>query len=168
MSDKKYYAGIDVGFSGGISIIDNDSKIIETIPMPILKTKVKNKSKSEYDLKSIIKIFKKYEFRMVGLEIQQAFKMQGVVSMFKIGRGFGLLEGIISALGIPYTLIKPKIWQSTMFMGLPKDDSKTLSILVAERIWPEHDFRNSERCTNISDGLTDSSLMAEYIRREIV
>lgn len=166
--EKKFIIGIDPGFSGGISVLDLKGNIVRVLPMPILKLKSKSKVKNEYDVRQIASVFEEFPAKMVGLEIQQPMPMQGTVSMFKIGRGFGLLEGILVGLKSPYTLIKPRQWQTRMFEGLPKDDSKTLSILVAERIWPEQDFRKSERCKNVSDGLTDATLMAEYIRREVV
>jgi crossover junction endodeoxyribonuclease RuvC len=164
--ENKYYIGIDPGFNGGIAILDKTGKIVEKLPMPILKLKSKEGSKNEYDVRLIASTFEKFPAKMVGLEIQQPMPLQGTVSMFKIGKGFGLLEGILVGLKVPYTLIKPKQWQSRMFEGLPKDDTKSLSILVAERIWPDCDLRKTERCSNPSDGISDSLLIAEFIRRE--
>ena len=166
--DKKYVIGIDPGFSGGICILDTKGNIVEVFLMPTLKLKSKTGTKLEYDLRKIAGLFELYPPKMVGLEIQQAFPGQGSVSMFKIGRGFGLLEGMLVGLKAPYTLIKPRSWQSKMFEGQPPDDSKSLSKMVAQRIWPNTDFRKTPRCSDCHDGLTDASLMAEYIRRELI
>lgn len=158
--------GIDPGLAGGIAILNKQGKIQDVMSMPVLYLKTAKGRKGEYDVKKIREMFEEYSPKMVALEIQQAMPKQGVTSTFKTGRGFGLLEGILIGLKIPYILIKPRQWQSTMFEGLPKDNSKTLSILVAERLFPEQDFRKSDRCSNVSDGMTDAILIAEYARRE--
>jgi len=166
--EKKFIIGIDPGFAGGIAIIDSRGNIIEVVLMPTLKLKSKTGTKSEYDLRKIAGLFEKYPPKMVGLEIQQAFPGQGAVSMFKKGRGFGLLEGILVGLKAPYTLIKPRSWQAKMFEGQPPDDSKSLSKMVAQRIWPEQDFKKSPRCNDAHDGLTDAALIAKYVERELI
>jgi crossover junction endodeoxyribonuclease RuvC len=159
------FIGIDPGFSGGISAIDKDGNILDLIAMPVVKLKDKKSTSTEYDLVAIRSFFEKHDIKMVGLEIQQAFQKQGLSSTFKTGRGFGLLEGMLVGLKIPYMLIKPKQWQAMMFEGLPKDDTKELSALVAQRLYPNYDFRKTARCKNIADGLTDALMISLYIKR---
>jgi crossover junction endodeoxyribonuclease RuvC len=135
--------------------------------MPVLKMSNSKSTHQEYALSAIRDIFEFFTLEMVGLEIQQAFTKQGVTSTFKTGRGFGLLEGILVGLKIPYTLIKPKSWQSVMFDGLAKDDTKKLSGMVAQRLYPKQDFRASPRCKNIHDGMTDALMIALFTKKQL-
>ena len=158
--------GIDPGINGGITILDEDGGIINQYVMPIIKS---SKGKNEIDASGIVRIFMEsgQSNSHIGLEKQQAMPKQGVSSTFKTGRGFGLIEGIAVGMMIPYTLITPRTWQKEMFNGLGKADTKQLSKQVAQRLFPKIDFRATERCTKIHDGLTDSILIAEYLRRTI-
>lgn len=162
---KKLFAGVDPGLNGGITIIDTDGKIIFKTVMPILELKNGKKIKKECNGKVILDIILNYCPKIVGIESQQAFPRQGVSSTFKTGRGFGLLEGIMIGSKTPYVLIRPQEWQKEMFKGYPKDKGKGLSIMIANSLAPEEDFRKSERCANYHDGLTDSFCLATYMRR---
>jgi crossover junction endodeoxyribonuclease RuvC len=164
--------GIDPGINGGITIIDAcDKAIIYKGVMPIFKLKTSKKQQSEYDLESIKKIFQCLTDNGCGLavlETQQAMPKQGVSSTFKTGRGFGLLEGLLFGMGISYILIKPRDWQTEIFKGLPKDDTKKLSIMVSQRLFPGIDLKKNDRCTVSHDGIADSLMIAEFGRRKFI
>ena len=53
---NKYFIGIDNGLNGGVAILDENSKIVELIRMPIIKTK----NKREYDIAEIKNTIIKY------------------------------------------------------------------------------------------------------------
>ena len=153
--------GVDPGLSGGITVLDENGAIINKYIMPIIKSA---KGKNEIDVKGVVAIFEKaLPIKMVGIEKQQAFQKQGLSSTFKTGRGFGILEGIAAGMKIPYMIIGAKIWQKKMFEGMGKADTKQLSKQVAQRLYPNEDFRPTERCTKTSDGITDSLLIGLFV-----
>ena len=108
----------------------------------------------------------------------------GAKSNFQFGRALGILEGIISALNIPYIKIAPKKWQATCFAGVPvvykpgkikinKDgkeklsqpvDNKAMALIAAKRIFPNVSFLATERSKVDHDGIIDASLMAYYAK----
>jgi len=93
---------------------------------------------------------------------------QGVSTMFKFGRCYGAIEGIVAALGIPYTLVHPSKWTKEMHAGIEGGQSgKERSALAAARLFPHVDFRPSERCKKPHDGFVDCALLAEYGRRKM-
>lgn len=102
---------------------------------------------------------------MVVLEKAQAFPGQGVVSMFSIGRGFGIMEGILASRKWPYTIVSPKTWQKRMFEGVAHADTKQASALVAQRLFPDTRFVATERSKKLHDGITDATMMAVYASR---
>ena len=71
---------------------------------------------------------------------------------------------------IPHTLVSPQTWQKDMHQGVTKiENKKEMSLIAARRLFPNADLRDPNRKTERSqkehDGLIDSLLIAEYIRR---
>src|SRR3990167_9430112 len=103
------YTGIDNGVGGAISCFNSETSELKAYPMPVVNVKKAKGNKREYDLRAIIDLIKSFgSINMAILERAQAFPGQGVVSMFNIGRGFGMLEGILAALEIPYIITHSK------------------------------------------------------------
>lgn len=158
-----HWIGIDPGLSGGLAIID-DKGTIRTFPMPVLTIGTKR----EINVTSLSGWLSGNAFAcsMVGVEIQHAMPKQGVSSMFKIGKGYGIILGILTALKMPFTEIRANEWQKVMFAGHPKANTKNLSKKIAQQLYPSMDFKATSRCTNLHDGMTDATLIATYIKQK--
>ena len=156
--------GIDNGLSGAIARIAGKTAYAD--PMPTINVKKRNKVKRFYNIPKIVEILKKSKANHVFLEEARAMPKQGVVSMFNIGRGYGLIEGILAALEYSYTIVNPKTWQKTMLDGVG-GDTKSASVIVAKRLFPKVSLLPTERCTKENDGLSDALLIAEYGKRQI-
>ena len=89
---------------------------------------------------------------------------QGTVSMFNFGKSAGYIEGVLSALGIPYQLVPPNKWKKE-FSLIGKD--KQASIETCRKLFPELDLKRTERCRTNSDGKAEATLLAEYARRNM-
>ena len=87
---------------------------------------------------------------------------QGTVSMFNFGKSAGYIEGVLSALGIPYQLVPPNKWKKE-FSLIGQD--KQASIITCRKLFPELDLKRTERCRTDSDGKAEATLLAEYARR---
>jgi hypothetical protein len=101
---------------------------------------------------------------------------------FTFGFGKGLLIGIVAALGLPYCLVQPKIWQKEMYQGIPEIrkpgtetakgyrqgplDTKKMSLMAAQRIYPNVDLRATERAVNPDEGIVDALLLATFAMRK--
>lgn len=166
------YIGIDNGLDGAIVCVDEEGALLFKGVMPVVNTV---KSKREYDVPVLKQILLSLSFDdtqlpfppncSVVIEKAQSMPGQGSSSMFKIGRGFGLIEGIVATLGYKYAIVHPKTWQKEVFRDVNHDDTKQASVIVAKRLWPNQDWRATERSKNPHDGLTDAACMAEYGRR---
>lgn len=97
------------------------------------------------------------------LEHVGAMPGQGTVSMFHFGENFGWIQGALSALGIPYELVRPQRWKREF--GCTSD--KNTSVQVASRLFPGVDLRRTPRCKAPHDGVCEALLMAEYARRRL-
>lgn len=171
----KIIIGIDTGLDGGIAILcPHKDPIVLVTPVLDIKCagktkKGNNKTKREYFINEIVSILKPYADRNdVHAFVEKAGCMpsQSAQSGFQTGRGFGMLEGIIAALGIPITTPLPQQWQKVMIPG-QAGQTKARSISVAVRMFPKTNFKKSDRCTTYHDGMTDAVLIAEWGRREL-
>ena len=156
------YIGIDPGLNGGIAIL-HENLMLDLYIMPIIKGKHK-----EYDIHKLTEVLTSVGTTSVfcTIEKQQAMPKQGVSSTFKTGYGFGVLEGVVNTLNIPYQIITAKEWQKKILVGVNKDkNTKQASALVSQRLYPHIDFRKTRRCKNLHDGLTDATCIMEYGRR---
>ena len=91
-------------------------------------------------------------------------------SNFNFGHIKGFKEGVLTAYGFDYKLVAPKVWQrgvwteEDVIIKKGKKDTKATSLNAAKRLWPNHDFRKSNRAKKPHDGIIDAALMAEYAR----
>lgn len=69
----------------------------------------------------------------VVLEQVHALPKQGVTSSFHFGQGYGALQGIVGAFGLPVTLVRPQVWKKAL--GLDADEKKSLAL--ARQLYPD-------------------------------
>jgi len=169
MAFSRIYIGIDVGKLGGIAIINEAGEVLELHAMPLIG--------KEYDIHKIADILRGRDIDSCKVVIEDVHSIYGTSakSNFEFGRGRGILEGIVCALNMRHTMVKPKTWQKEMTDGIPKqfkmskgkkvNDTKAIALLACRRLFPNQDLRKNERCRVPSDGIIDGLLMAEYCRR---
>jgi len=156
------FIGIDPGLQGALVAINENYTVLGKFKAPILKNE---KGKNLYDVPQMVEILKQFNPNLVVLEKSQAMPGQGVSSMWAIGRGYGLWEGIIAALGYPYKLVHPKTWQKEILKDYDKSDTKQASTLYAGRTFPNESFKATDRCTKIDNNITDAVCMAVYAKQ---
>lgn len=145
--------GIDPGKTGAIAVMDDDGILcLEqfNVDKYVDVLSYVGQSTSAKDIK-------------VCVEKVGAMPGQGVVSMFNFGHNLGVIEGILSALRIPYQLVPPQTWKKEF--SLTGDKAK--SIEVCKKLFPWVDLRATEGSRKPSDGLAEALLMAEYARRKM-
>ena len=149
--------GIDPGLAGGLAAITPDG--LDLCVMPTVEVN----GRRYLDERRLVDWLTTYAIQkpLVFIEAVGARPGQGVVSMFSFGTSWGLLRGICAGLSLPYQLVRPQEWQNALLKGQPKGSE----YLVASRLWPNADWRASERCTTPHSGLVDSALIAEFGRR---
>ncbi len=142
------YIGIDPGKSGAMAIINGES--VELIPFSI----------DAY----IDRLWKVDEKNAICcLEHVSAMPGQGVSSTFSFGSNFGFIQGVLSALHIPYELIRPQKWKKEFSVTADKNTS----IEVCKRLFPQVSLLRTERSRKDDDGLAEALLMALYAKRRL-
>lgn len=163
MTTKKFL-GVDPGKSGGLACIDEKESIVEVLPIPTLTGAPKN----PFDIAEIYAFFERHRDAELCF-LEKGFVKGGVTSKvgaLSIGFGCGILETCCVALGIPYQVLSPTVWQKSIFAGMSwKKNTKGASILFAKRAFPSWDMLASPRCTKPHDGMTDAVCIALHAKR---
>lgn len=151
------FIGIDPGRSGAIAVINNQMECVtEDFKEGVVPDLLVNASLFD---------------RSCAL-IERVHAIQGAsnTSVFKFGTNFGTWIGRLEALHIPYGFVAPGVWQKSMFKTAPKrtkkgkNDTKTMSLEVARRLFPT--IANSHLLRKKDHGRSDAILIAEYLRRK--
>jgi crossover junction endodeoxyribonuclease RuvC len=150
------FVGIDPGLDGGLAALTPEGLALQVMPV------VKVLKGRQLDEQAIVQWLAPFVPRACAyIELVHAMPKQGVVSMFTFGTGWGLVRGICAGMGLPYELVRPQEWQAAMLKGQPPGSE----YLVASRLWPNAEWRATERCAKAHSGLVDAALIAEYGRR---
>jgi len=75
----------------------------------------------------------------------------GVVSAFTFGNGFGHLEMALTAAGIPFTRVRPQVWQKEL--GCLTKGDKNITKRKAQELFPS---------LKVNHATADSLLIATY------
>ena len=160
------YIGIDPGLDGAVAVLDAEGRILACNNTPTLTIKVGRGNRRQYVVAQMVSLLQYYggaPNAVVGLEFVRAMPDQGVTSMFSMGRGVGLWEGIITALGFPLIQITPQVWKRAM-LGPGMGSDKNASILQALALFPTQApaLLTRKKDHNRAEAL----LIAEYLRRK--
>lgn len=142
------YLGIDPGNNGSLCILDNRQ---------ISFIDYKDKALRGYiqHIKDLNK-----DNIVVAVEEVNSMPKQGVKSTFTFGTNYGLIQGMLQALEIPYILVKPQIWQKKLLIPAKSDKKKIASIIL--NIYPNaliYGVRGG-----LLDGRSDSLCIAHYMK----
>ena len=151
---KNKIVGIDPGNTGAIVV--RDANEIETIVMPVLEGQVDERAVADLFLEIAS------EIKHVYLEEIYAVPTSGSSSMLNFGRGHGKICGVLAALKIPYTLVRPQTWQKRVLGPRVGGTTKTRAVEVAGRLFPQVELRATSRSKNPHLGIVDALLISEY------
>lgn len=156
--------GIDPGLDGAAAALGNALEPVMLLDTPTRTVTGKSGTRREYDATAMaqwLAPFRGVQGDLLALlESVHAMPGQGVRSMFTMGRGLGMWEGLLAGLGIPYQLVTPQRWQKVMLDGMGK--GKDASLVVARRLFPTLPLARKK-----DHGRADALLIAEWGRRAL-
>ena len=134
--------GIDPGNTGAIAFLSHDDQFFDVINMPLMANGKKqqiNPAELKKEIERLM-VFRLKEpsnendLYSVYIEKASAMPGQGVSSMFNFGMGYGIIQGVVSSIGLPYQLVTPQSWKKkASLIGKDKDNARTL----AQQLYPE-------------------------------
>lgn len=137
------YVGIDPGKKGALAIIEDGNTTVTPCDYGEYASQLSALDPA---------------YTIVTIENVHAMPKQGVSSTFSFGEGFGIIQGILIALGFKYNKVEPKIWKR--HFGISKD--KCESIHLARETFPCVSLLPTPRCRKDSDGMAEALLIAKY------
>lgn len=153
--------GIDPGVSGAVVMVSESEQARPWVLAQDMPT-IEVRGRRHVDCHKLVRLLRSgfpYKPDMVVLEHVQGVQGTGATSAFSFGRSFGLIEGVVSALGYRLTLVRPQLW--TKDLALSRD--KGARRLVASNLWPA----NADIFSRVKDdGRADAALLCHwYITR---
>jgi crossover junction endodeoxyribonuclease RuvC len=144
--------GIDPGISGAIVVLDDVHQPIEWELMPTVKTGKASRVNGSA-LRTIVELG---GIDHVYVESVHSMPKQGVASSFNFGHSAGVVEGVLQALGVPYTLVTPQAWKKRAgLIGQDKDAARSRAI----QLWP---FWRELDAKGKGQAFADAALIARY------
>lgn len=170
----KAYLGVDVGNKGFLALQYKGEFTYYSI-----------EGRDLHELGEIITgIRNQYKYITCLVEDVHAIYGSSAMATFSFGFNKGVIIGLLIANNIPYQLVQPKEWQKEIWSNSDMEilyravkikdklvmkravDTKKTSINAAKRMFPNEDFRRTEKCKKIDDNKVDATLISEYGRRK--
>ena len=161
------YAGCDPGLSGGFVVVSGD-KIKYKLAMPTLSFTTKGgKTKREIDREGVLSFLQTLsEHTHVVIEKQQAFRSQNITSTCTTCKNYGILLMGLLVAHMYITEVPSDTWHAHFGIVSVKkgkgESTKEQAFHIARRLYPDADFRKSEKTHIIHDGIVDAVLIANY------
>ena len=133
--------GIDPGTNGGIAWITDGKPCVEKMPDTL---------QDLWELLRDIDIASE-EYCHAYIEQVHSSPQMGVKSAFTFGNGFGHLEMALTAAGIPFTRIRPQVWQKEI--GCMTKGDKNITKRKAQELFPS---------LKVTHATADALLIATY------
>lgn len=138
------HLGIDPGATGAWSLMAGEY-VVDVFDLPTEKVRVGKAMRNRLVPAALCQAW-----RMRLSEISHAFveeagtrKGEGPVGAFACGRNFGEILGVLTGLGIPYTLVRPAPWKKALGISADKGAAR----MRACQLWPGM----ADRLTRVKD-----------------
>jgi crossover junction endodeoxyribonuclease RuvC len=162
------YLGIDPGLDGAVAAISGNPGDLPPWIVALDTPTAKDGTKRRYLVADMRQMLVKLLGGTNGAALCDAYAAiervhsmpkQGVASSFTFGEGFGLWQGVLTGLGIPFDLVTPQRWKKTLLDGASKE--KDASRIRAQQLFPTVDLKLKKH-----HGRADALLIAEWRRRQ--
>lgn len=158
-------AGIDPGLKGALVVL-GESKYCATLPMPLQDDRKSIDGEAiaawllaeEPDLVVVEKVGARNHLGPGGRVVRKAG------NEFRFATGYGVILGVLQAMGLPYRLVTPMVWKAKVLGGYGTD--KEAAIAFVQDNYPQVDL-TPRRCRVPQDGIADAACLAVYGRRHM-
>jgi hypothetical protein len=120
---------IDPGLSNGVAVLDQHADLLFATEI----APIGEGARKRLPLAGLVDLIEQYGVTCAVVEDVSAMPRQGVSSSFRFGRATGSFEGVLSALKIPTTFIRPVVWKKPLgAAGATKEGARCLAL----QRWP--------------------------------
>lgn len=149
---------IDPGLTGGIAnLSEEDGLWLE--PMP--------RNESGIDAQELYRLVKEMKgAKAAYVESIYAVPSSGAHSMMVFGKTYGVVIGILTAVGIPIIEVRSQQWMKEIYKGCPENlVKKERSVWAFNKLFPGINA-NEPGKKRVHMGMLEAALIAEYGRRQ--
>lgn len=146
--------GIGPGLSGAVAILD-DGQLVDIVDIEA--------SESRINCAHLAALIHKHQPEFAICELVSSRPGQGVTSTFTFGHALGSITGVLSALGVPYLLIRPQVWQGHFSIQSSSKDKAAHKQEIADLahcLYPAASLYGPRG--GLRDGRSDALLLARY------
>ena len=147
--------GVDPGAIGALAMLDTDLGALVVCDMPSTLIKIgkgHRRQISEFWLADTLRV---WQAETAVIERVHALPKQGVTSSFSFGLSYGLVRGVLAALGVSVQLVTPQEWKRSFRLGPDKNEAR----IIASRLFPQ----NAMCFTRAKDdGRAEAALLALF------
>ena len=161
----RYFVGIDPGKKGALCVVSTEGVFCDVFPCPLIA--------DDFDPVGMASLIRRINPQHVVIEKPGVMPGQGGVSNYSMGRGFGLWEGVLAALQVPFSIVSPQRWRKAMCPDTPKGvgegKAERKKILKAEslkqalRLAPAHAVAFQGPRGGALDGPAEAFLIARWL-----
>ena len=116
--------GVDPGISGGLAFVNDKIKVIDAMPMPLMKKKHGTGHKNYVDPHALHQFLGMYEFDRCVIEAVHSSPQMGVTSAFSFGRSAGVAIGAVAYWCADIYEVAPSKWKRDL--NCPADKEQTI------------------------------------------
>ena len=121
--------GIDPGATaGGWAVLDHYGQIVSAGDLPMAGAGAQRMISARL----FAAVVERFSPAKAVVERVGPMPGQGVSSMFRFGRGLGVIEGVIGAKMVPVSYVSPTVWKRHFGLGHDKEQSRQKAI----ELWP--------------------------------
>lgn len=157
--------GIDPGLLGGLGCVEKDPVKTFAVPFQTLDGCL--------DLHWLVEWITKHKELIEHCVVEKVHAIFGssAGATFTFGRGVGSIEGVLSALHIPFSYVQPKKWQKDLDIvhptGSTTKEKKEKHLLVCKKLFPYTNLLATHLSTKPHSGMVDALLVSEWARRNL-
>lgn len=116
--------GVDPGLSGALTLLDTADGSCQTHDMPTHVLERGGRNKREVDPHSLADLLRERRIGHAFVEAVSSMPGQGVSSVFAFGKAFGIVVGVLAAVGVPTTFVVPAKWKRDLHVPSAKDGAR--------------------------------------------
>jgi crossover junction endodeoxyribonuclease RuvC len=145
--------GVDPGVNGAVAMLTDTGALVCVIDTPNLQVRVGKSNKTRIATQALALFIASHQLSHAYVEDVASSPQMGVSSSFAFGQAYGIVDGILAALGVPVTYAKPAVWKRAMQVTADKGSSRRRAM----QLWPTH---AGEFARVKDDGRAEACLLA--------
>ncbi|MEA1957588.1 MAG: hypothetical protein U9N01_04455 [Euryarchaeota archaeon] len=160
------YCGCDPGLNGAFAVISGGTISYKMVMPTLTFTTKEGKKRREIDREGVLSFLSTLPpHTHVAVEKQEAYRSQNVTSSCTICKNYGILLMALTAAHLFITEVPAKDWHEhfgIVSVKKGKGTTKAQALEIVKGLYPNTDFRKSEKAHVAHDGITDACLIALY------